>query len=129
MIIASYRHNELHDTHPLYLIINYLEKRDENIHTKIRLDELTPDHTMSILVDTLYMPEHSLSDLNQLIYERTNGNPLFFVQYLQAIADENHITYNIQKNEWEWDLEGIKTTIISDDIVSLLISKIKNLMQ
>ncbi len=123
LIIAAYRDNEISASHYFNNIRKYLDKQNELNYQVIKIGKLSPINTLSLLKDTLLVDNDKISELNKLVYDRTEGNALFYVQYLQTIADEALLRYNAEKHIWEWDIEEIKRAVISEDIVSLLLKK------
>lgn len=128
LLIAAYRDNEISDNTFFCSLLQQLQLPDSNISTTtIKLNTLKEEDTLRLLSDSMAKAHGDIIKLNQLIHNRTNGNPLFYAQSLRAIATENLLWYNHTSGKWEWDLKQIKNSIVSDNIVALLISKINNL--
>ena len=54
----------------------------------LRLAPLSILHLNQLVADTLHAPSSSCEPLTRLIFERTEGNPFFFTQFLDALYKE-----------------------------------------
>ena len=123
LFIGAYRNNEIRDDHHFNEIIE-ISKRD-NYALNIHLENLTLQDTHQLITDTLKSNEVSVSDLNQLIYDRTEGNAHYYTQFLTALHDENLIKFDHELRKWVWDKSHINRAIPSDNIVELLVRKVE----
>jgi class 3 adenylate cyclase len=65
--------------------------------------------------------------------DKTGGNPFFVNQFLRTLYEENLLHFILptpeQKGHWQWDIAQIETLDITDNVVELMISKLKKLPQ
>lgn len=122
-IIAAYRNNEITVGHSFTASLDLLSKY-ENC-SKINLKNLRKEDTLQLLKDTFCTYTDRIVDLNNLIYNRTEGNPLYYVQFLEALKQEDLIRFNHHYLKWEWEINSIQKTIMSDNIVELMVKKIE----
>ena len=63
--------------------------------------------------------------LARLVREKTAGNPFFVIQFLTALAEEGLLARNAAR--WTWDLRRIRTKGYTDNVVDLLLGKLRSL--
>ena len=63
----------------------------------------------------------------ELVHEKTAGNPFFAIQFLTALAEEHLVEFDARKTAWQWDLTQIHTRDFTDNVVELMISKLRRL--
>ncbi|MFM0342074.1 trifunctional serine/threonine-protein kinase/ATP-binding protein/sensor histidine kinase [Paraburkholderia fungorum] len=79
------------------------------------------------MADTLHAPPASCEPLTHLICERTESNPFFFIQFLDALHKEGLLRRDAQIQAWQWDLEQIKAKDFADNVVDLMLGKLRQL--
>ena len=126
LFIGAYRNIETGPGHPLSRAIEEL-RRDQAHIRFIRLDNLSPDVLNHIVSDTLRCNPSFSRPLSNLIFEKTGGNPLFAVQFLQSLYEAGHLTFNYDKRQWEWDVDHIHRMGITDNVVTLAMQTIERL--
>lgn len=126
IIIGAYRSNEVTPAHPLMLTLEELKKRNVEYST-IELGPLQLEHVTSLLSDTLHQTKDEVNSLSNICYEKTSGNPFFLIQLLITLYKEQLIEFDINKNKWTWNLQNIKEKGITDNVVYLMINKIREL--
>lgn len=106
------------------LVAHTIEKIETKINiTKIPLQSLSFDEVNQLLIDTLNCQEIESVCLAELLLERTNGNPFFIHQLLQALYDENLLIFNFHYFSWQWNVEQISLTPISNYNLLELVKK------
>ena len=126
MIIGAYRDNEINESHPVALMLDKLRKHPTP-PVEIKLTPLSRSDVNFFVADTLFLPVQQTGELADLIYAKTHGNPFFTIQLLTSLHDEDLISYNHDARHWEWDIEGIQSLNVSDNVVDLMVKKIGNL--
>ncbi|MEM7038160.1 MAG: AAA family ATPase, partial [Bacteroidota bacterium] len=125
LLLGSYRSEEVDESHPVSVIIEKLEKITE-IH-EVSLFPLRKIHVAEILAETLKTSSSEVDGLAQLVLEKTSGTPFFLFQFIRSLYEENFVRFSIEERAWEWDLSEIRAADITDNVVELLISKLKKL--
>lgn len=126
LIIAAYRDDEVSNRHKLNEIVEEIKNNGSKVQS-ITLTHLNLYHTTSLIADTLSYPEEKVERLSELLYRKTIGNPFFLKQLLQLVYDEKLLDFNTKESCWEWNLDSIKKLEISDDVIKLVIKKLKKL--
>src|SRR6185436_3684780 len=60
-------------------------------------------------------------------FEKTHGNPFFLSRFLHACYREGMLHVDAGRRAFVWDIERIKQTTITDNVVDFLVAKIKAL--
>ena len=125
LLIGAYRDNEVSKSHPLILTLQEIEEaiEIENITVK-PLEVLT---IKQLIVDTLDCKSSEAEALTQLCLQKTNGNPFFLNQLLQSLYSENLLKFDFNLGKWQWNIEEIESVGITDNVVDLMIDKLKKL--
>ena len=84
LLMATYRTEETHRDHPLYNSLPTLQ-RNRPVET-IRLRSLSLDDTQRLITSYLGPPA---PDLTSYVYQRAEGHPLFSVELLHDLVEQN----------------------------------------
>ncbi len=131
LIIGAYRDNEVNPTHPLIKTIDTIQEEGVIINS-INLQPLNLDCILELISDTFQCnkdcPLESYSDLAELVFAKTGGNPFFINTLLQTLYSENLLTFNYNSGCWEWDIQHILAVGITDrNVVELIAANLKKL--
>ncbi|MCU0443996.1 MAG: trifunctional serine/threonine-protein kinase/ATP-binding protein/SpoIIE family protein phosphatase [Microscillaceae bacterium] len=135
LLICAYRSNEVLATHPFALAVNDMQSVDNqavnSLIQNIHLSNLQMQDVEKLLVDTLRDTPEKLQSLAQLLFEKTQGNAFFVNQLLKTLYEEKHLQLNFTQEgfHWEWDIEAINRLNISENVVNLMIKKIRKLSE
>lgn len=126
LIIISYRENEVKQLHPLTLAIKeFVESEIEMTH--LRIESLKSQSVEAIILDVFSkLPQKELKALSKLVEEKTHGNPFFVIQFLKHLYDKGLIHFEKETLSWTANIAVISTLEISDNVVDLLLEKIKS---
>jgi len=80
-----------------------------------------------IVGDTLNVPVADCGPLSQLCYVKTRGNPFFLNQFLNTLHERGLVSFDVRKGKWAWDMDAILAMQVTDNVVDLLLEKIRNL--
>ena len=125
-LIGSYRNNEVNPTHPLVLTLEKL-RRQGAVLQEIALTSLTLEPLSQLIAETLHREANSVHALAQLVLHKTEGNPFFVGEFLRMLYGENLLTFDAEHSSWQWDIAQIQAQAITDNVVELLLSKLKRL--
>ncbi|MEG3848838.1 AAA family ATPase [Microcoleus sp. herbarium19] len=142
LLIGAYRNNEVTANHPLMIAVDELQQEGSIINF-IHLANLELEDISSLIVDTLHSDARSVESLAQLIQRKTNGNPFFVNQFLKTLHSENLISFKwpesaalerqqngenrTRRGFWQWDVAQIEATDITDNVVELMVKKLRKL--
>ncbi|NEO49359.1 MAG: serine/threonine-protein kinase PknK, partial [Moorea sp. SIO4A3] len=125
-LIGAYRDNEVNDVHPLNQSLEQLEKA-RVIIKRILLPPLALNDVTQLIVDTFFVDSITAKQLAQLIQEKTGGNPFFINEFIKSLYSEGWLYFNYPYQKWEWDIEQIKAQPLTDNVVELMIKKVKKI--
>jgi diguanylate cyclase (GGDEF)-like protein len=125
LLIGAYRDNEVSEIDPLSVTLRNIEK-----HTQIQLMELKPltlHQINEFLSDTLITSKDKTWELAVWCEKKTQGNPFFLGQFLNALVQKGILFPNLETKSWMWDITTVQTADITDNIIDLIIDKIQQL--
>jgi predicted ATPase/signal transduction histidine kinase/GAF domain-containing protein/ActR/RegA family two-component response regulator len=128
LLVGAYRGNEVGSSHPLMHMLATIRKGEARVH-EIELKPLLLDNLGRLVADALRCEPERARPLAQLLLERTGGNPFFAIQFLTALADEGLLAFQFGAAAWAWDLARINAKDYTDNVVDLVVRKLKRLPQ
>lgn len=126
MLIGAYRDNEVSPTHPLILLLERLRQTGVKLN-EVFLQPLSLKHLNELIADTLHGDRATITPLAALVHQKTEGNPFFASECLKALHQENLLQFNLATRRWCWDMAQIKDRGITDDVVELMVGKLRRL--
>ena len=127
LLIAAYRDNEVSAAHPLTATLETIRNNGAAAVIDIRLAPLSVMPLNQLVADTLHTKAAMCEPLTRLIFERTEGNPFFFTQFLNALHQEGVLRHDRQERVWQWDLAHIKARDFADNVADLMAAKLRRL--
>lgn len=124
MLIGAYRDNEITEGHGLNKVLDELKEENVTYH-EIDIENLDAAHVYQLLKDALRTSQNNLTELTELIFLKTNGNPLYVYRFIQSIFEEGFLKFNFGNSEWEWDKEQITRMNVSGNVVELMTASVK----
>ncbi|MCK5523770.1 MAG: serine/threonine-protein kinase PknK [Thiomargarita sp.] len=126
--IGAFRDKEVTPTHPLMMTLDALGKENVVIN-KIILKPLVYEEVNLLIADSLH--KKSVESLTDLVMRKTRGNPFFVNQFLNMLYDEELLHFvpptDENKGNWQWNIDKIEALNITDNVVDLMIAKLKKL--
>jgi predicted ATPase/class 3 adenylate cyclase len=126
LFVGAYRPNEVGTTHPLQIAINDLTSASSDLQT-IQLNELRARDVLSFIEDTFAQSSEEASTLTDVLYSRSQGNPLYLTQLISFLYDTDMIAFDYSDGRWNWDLRRIQGEAVTEDILDLLDMRIRSL--
>jgi predicted ATPase/signal transduction histidine kinase/CheY-like chemotaxis protein len=126
LIIGAFRDNEVSASHPLMQTLDAI-RGTEAVVREIVLAPLSLDDVTQFVADTLHCEHARAEPLARLVYDKTLGNPFFAIQFLTALAEEKLLAFEADAAAWTWDLARIRAKGYTDNVVDLMVGKLKRL--
>jgi histidine kinase len=126
LIVGAYRENEVGNAHPLRQLVAAVEKADTPV-TTLFLSPLKLEHVEQLVVDTFHRDTDYAAPLIRLLWERSGGNAFFLAQLLRTLHEERLVVFSHEDASWHWDLEEIRARGLTDNIIQLMVRKLRNL--
>ncbi|MGE5656488.1 MAG: AAA family ATPase [Actinomycetota bacterium] len=125
-LIGAYRDNEVTPTHPLALAVENLRKQGAVLQ-KIFLAPLTLEPLNQLIAETLHQNADAVCSLAHLVLRKTEGNSFFVGEFLRSLYAEKLLSFNAERRSWQWNIAQIEAQNITDNVVELLLGKLKKL--
>jgi PAS domain S-box-containing protein len=126
LVIGAYRDNEVGPAHPLMLALETIRKAGATIH-ELAVAPLSVEDLCQLIADSVHCGWHDAAPLARLVHEKTAGNPFFAVQFLTTLAEQHLLAFDARRGSWTWDVERIRGKDITDNVVDLMVAKLKRL--
>lgn len=123
LFFGAYRDNEVDSTHPFVTMCEKVKKAGLEWED-IKIKPLADTHIAALLADTLHRDVEKTEELAQVVHEKTGGNPFFVIEFLKQLYADRLINFD---TAWQWDVEKIKKSGITDNVVELMAAKISKL--
>ncbi|MBU1822589.1 MAG: AAA family ATPase, partial [Bacteroidetes bacterium] len=133
LLVAAYRSNEVHPAHPFYSLTltnepeNEADSLNSLVHDHIELHPLPQRAILEVLTNSLPGAGEDLEELARITFTKTQGNPFFVSQFLTLLRDRNLLWMNTENHCWQWDIESIYKLSLADNVVEIILTKIKAL--
>ncbi|MGK3989879.1 AAA family ATPase [Sorangium sp. So ce136] len=126
LTIGAYRDNEVSPSHPLMLMQGRAQRAGASLR-HIELSPLSAEDIQRLVADTVHRSLDDVASLARLVYEKTAGNPFFATQFLTMLHKEGLIEVDLRAGAFKWDIDAIRAKGFADNVVDLVIAKIKGL--
>ncbi|MEH2320033.1 AAA family ATPase [Nostoc sp.] len=125
-LIGAYRDNEVNPTHPLVLTLERLRKQGV-VLPEIILAPLMLEPLSQLIAETLHQNADTVRSLAELVLRKTEGNPFFVSEFLKMLYSENLLIFDVENLSWQWNIAQIQAQNITDNVVELMLHKLKKL--
>jgi PAS domain S-box-containing protein len=126
LLVGAYRDNEVNSSHPLMRTLGEIRKAGARVE-EIVLTPLTLEDVTRLVADAMRCERDTADPLAQLLHEKTGGNPFFAIQFLTALAEERLLTFDSATLTWRWEMNRIRAKGYTDNVVDLMVGKLKRL--
>jgi predicted ATPase len=126
MLVGAYRDNEVGPAHPLLRALEAIRNAGLQVQ-EIVLAPLGHRDVGQLVSDGLHCEPKRARPLARLVYEKTRGNPFFAIQFITALAEEGLLAFDPVAPAWRWDMDRIRAKGYTDNVVDLMVEKLKRL--
>lgn len=126
LLVGAYRDNEVTPAHPLMRRLAAIRTAGGRLQ-EIVLAPLQPKDVGRLIADALQCAPDRAEPLARLVHEKTGGNPFFTIQFLTALAEQGLLAVDHGAARWIWDLEHIHAKGFTDNVVDLMLAKLRRL--
>lgn len=110
LIVGTYRDNEVDEEHPLAQKIERIESAERK-QTYIALGDLGSDDVNALVAEVLRQPKEKVTTLSDVVKDKTLGNPFHIISFVEALEQEELLTFNFGTFNWSWDVEKINKKV------------------
>lgn len=126
LFLGAYRDNEVSIEHPLMLTVDLLKKSNVALNT-LTLMPLEQSAVLTMLADSFNCLLKKLEPLAILLLSKTQGNPFFINEFLKTLYQKQLLYFAHHTQEWQWDIAAIEEQDITDNVVELLLGRMREL--
>jgi PAS domain S-box-containing protein len=123
LLIGAYRLNEAEPTQDLKELLSLLGMERRGVQ-HIQLAPLTATDICSLVADVLHTDSVAAAPVADAVFRKTRGNPFFATQLLSSLHAERLIWLDPASGAWKWDIQGIQSKGITDDVAQLVAEKL-----
>ena len=128
LIIGSYRNNEVSETHPLAQLMQQSEIDGIRIN-KLEVVNLNSQDVLDLIMDSFNLDSSQAAPLAKTIYSHTDGNAFYITQILQNLYELGRLFFDSKQKQWNWDSNVLSGIDIPENVVELMIQRVKRLDQ
>lgn len=125
-LVLAFRNNEVDASHPFQLAIDAMRAGGARLDSLTVLD-LEPRHVLQLVADTVSRLPADAASLATMIGTKAGGNPFFIGELLQVLHARGLLAFDMEVRGWTWDDAAIRTLDVTDNVVDLLIDRIRTL--
>jgi histidine kinase len=126
LFIGAYREGEINSEHPLRIMLEKIQKLGTTI-SHLTLSPLKLTDISQLIADAFQCDLTKAQPLAELVNQKTNGNPFFIREFLTSLYEAKLIHFDVQRSIWQWDLQEIQATHLTDNFIELTVDKIQHL--
>jgi predicted ATPase/signal transduction histidine kinase len=126
LVVGAYRDNEVDAAHPLTRKLAAIHEAGGTV-AQICLAPLSFGDLAHLVAESFNCEPRLATPLAQLIHGKTAGNPFFAIQFIHALVEEGLIVFNHAITRWHWELDAIRAKSFTDNVVDLMVAKLKRL--
>jgi predicted ATPase len=126
LLVGAYRDNEVTPAHPLMRRLAVIRRAGGRVQERV-LAPLGLEDVGQLIADAMHCASERVAPLASLVHEKTAGNPFFTIQFVATLAEERLLVADHGQGCWSWDLERIRAKGYTDNVVDLMLGKLRRL--
>ena len=126
LLVGAYRDNEVGASHPLLRTLEAIRGVGLRVQ-EIVLAPLGYDDVGKLVSEGLQCGPERARPLARLVFEKTGGNPFFAIQFITGLYEEGLLAFDPVAPGWQWDMDRIRAKGYTDNVVDLMVEKLKRL--
>ena len=127
LLALAYRDNEVDASHPLSRVLERAAEKRAVRMTDIVVNPLAVSDVDALVAETLSRSEEDVLPLGAVLHDKSGGSPFFLGQLLGALHEERLLRFDHETGRWDWDLAGIESVEITDNVVELMVDRIRRM--
>ena len=126
LIVAAFRDDQLETDPFIQYLLQELETIQEHL-IHIQLQNLKPPLIQRMIAATLSSDLAEVSGLSSLVYQRTEGNPYYTIEFLKSLYKDQLLVFRLDDQKWDWDADRIDEYSIANNVVDFFVHEIVGL--
>ncbi len=128
LVVGAFRDNEVPAGHPLLETVALIGTRPDAV-SRIEVLPLPLEELNRLIADAMGCEPADVESLARLVQQKTDGNPLFVIQFLKSLHQDQLVRFDHAAGRWRFDVERIEQTGMTDNVVTLMAGRIQRLPQ
>lgn len=129
LFIGAYQDHKIDQSHPAAKALSASRQAENEDYTFITLKPLGLADINRLVSDVLFCPLEKSRPLATIIKQKTDGNPFFVTQFLEALYREKVVRFDYDSSSWEWDIKKVADMEASDNVADLMLKRLEALPQ
>ncbi|MDC0742541.1 AAA family ATPase [Polyangium mundeleinium] len=126
LVIAAYRDNETPPEHPLWKLVEAVEKSEGKV-SRMTVGPLSGEQVQKWLSRTLESEPARVLPLSRVLSQKTRGNPFFLEQLLLSLHRQKQVVRDPESGAWRWEQSSLERAGVTDNVVALLTDKVREM--
>ncbi|MDI3289435.1 AAA family ATPase [Polyangium sp. 15x6] len=126
LVIAAYRDNETPPEHPLWKLVEAVEKSEAKV-SRMTVGPLSGEQVQKWLARTLESEPARVLPLSRVLSQKTRGNPFFLEQLLLSLHRQKQVVRDPESGAWRWEQSSLERAGVTDNVVALLTAKVREM--
>jgi predicted ATPase/signal transduction histidine kinase/CheY-like chemotaxis protein len=126
LVLGAFRESDASQPHPLDSELGELGRAAGSVRT-VHLKPLSLQSVGHLVADAVSGGLEDTAPLAASVFEKTRGNPFHVTQFLTALARDRLLRPDRAMHRWVWDLAAIDARRVADDIVDLVLERLRTL--
>lgn len=124
LLVVSYRDQEIN---PAQGLPDFIAEAGSQGALELRLEPLKKHDLQQLLEDTLRVSAESCAALAELLMSKTQGNPFFVAQFLDALHRSGLLHFDAVAKAWSWKNEAVAAAEVTANVVELVVGNLRTL--
>lgn len=120
LLVGAYRSSEVDAAHPLTATLDKVRQHGLT-PLQLQLEPLAATSVRRLLSETFQQetsPE--LGELADLVLAKTQGNPFFVLQFLQALVQRRLLWADLDQGRWKWNQQEISAAPLTENVMDFI---------
>ncbi|MDI1445447.1 AAA family ATPase [Polyangium sp. 6x1] len=113
---------------PVQAMLREIQNAGVAVHERVILPLERAD-LIELVIDLFACERKDAEPLAALLWTKTGGNPFFAAQLLGALHQDQLIRFDTRRWAWVWNIAELEAKEITDDMVELVLGKLRRLPQ
>ena len=122
LMVSAFRDNEVGAGHPLRQMVDELRNDGDQI-VEITIGPLGTPHVAQLIRDSCLAIDDA-DALASLVVRKTEGNPFYVRQFLQAMRKQGDLYYDAAAGTWRWKPEAIRLHDAADNVAEFMLQRL-----
>ena len=130
LVVAAYRPEVMASDGAVSLRLDSLRAAVADaggLHRHIELGDLSVGDVATLLAESLHQSREQVMPLATAVHDKTHGNPFFVHQFIHALGRQQLLRLDREQLIWRWDLQAIAAAEITDNVVELLLARLRGM--